>query len=56
VHQKLKPKTDCIKAAVTGLYYRPSSFGIHLFEKKRRQFLIDEEMNPPQYFGEDQSS
>lgn len=56
VHQKLKPKTDPIRSAVSGLYYRPSSFGMHLFEKRRRQFLIDEELNPPMFFGDDQSS
>jgi hypothetical protein len=56
VHQKLRPKSDAIKAAVNALYYQPSTFGTPKLEKRRRNFILDEELNPAAQFGDDQSS
>lgn len=55
IHKKLQPKSDAVKAAVHGLYQRPSTFGTRRVEKRRRNFLLDEELNPQIYFGDDQS-
>jgi hypothetical protein len=52
VHQKLKPKSDSVKAAY-GMICQPSSFGTHKLEKRRHTLLLDQELNPPHiYLGD----